>query len=283
MNLEKILEKSISPKAEVVTITPEYASRVLEQNKINPRGGIHENAVIDYAAAMEAGLWQLTGQPIIFDNNGVLLDGFHRMHAAVLSQKSFTTLVVINVGNQVKSDIDAGRPRTIAQRLSLPRHVVDVLTIVAELSGFTSRNCQFVKKTLVETLAETPLGESAKLIVMPKGGNLKYIRMAPFRLGLCMSNLEHGNIDFILDGLDKIRKRQYEDMDKTLQTLCRQIELGNIPRAGRKRDTVLDIAARAFKTFDPRSRNLNIIKISDLEKEHILNRISSYLPRVKQS
>lgn len=77
---------------EVVHVTPELAARWLERNhrhrKIDPR------RVRRYAKQMTAGTWSLNGKTLVFDAEGMLLGGQHRLTACVESGVGFTTLVV---------------------------------------------------------------------------------------------------------------------------------------------------------------------------------------------
>lgn len=66
-------------KTEIVNLTPDIASRMLNTNQRNRP--LKNNVVKQYAAAMLRGEWKLNGETIIISRDGNLLDGQHRISA----------------------------------------------------------------------------------------------------------------------------------------------------------------------------------------------------------
>ncbi len=86
----------------VEDIGPEKAREYLKKNVNNPRGGSMNRTVIKgYAEDMKAGLWQLNGEAIIFDEDGFLKDGQHRLAAIIMSRATIRTVVIRGVGSDV--------------------------------------------------------------------------------------------------------------------------------------------------------------------------------------
>lgn len=82
-------------KATVQMITPETAKRMYDTSRGNRT--IRKSAVDAYARDMKSGNWLLNGESICFDENGVLIDGHHRLLACISSGTAFETLVVREV------------------------------------------------------------------------------------------------------------------------------------------------------------------------------------------
>jgi len=63
--------------------------------------------------------WQATGQGLLFDTRGHLIDGQHRLYACLLSGVSFKTFVVIDVPEKAGlfAYVDNSRPRNAAAAL----------------------------------------------------------------------------------------------------------------------------------------------------------------------
>lgn len=80
---------------EVEEITPIRASEYLNNNAKHRE--INQRKVEKLAGDLENQNWQLNGKVIIFDSNGRLLNGQHRLSACVASGKTLTTLVVRGV------------------------------------------------------------------------------------------------------------------------------------------------------------------------------------------
>lgn len=101
--------------ARIEEINPEKARLMLENNTENFRP-LNANTVAGYVKSMLRGEWELNGSTIIFHENGILLDGQHRLKAAVLSGVTIKTVIVRGV--KVNAfHIDKGKNRNLAQWL----------------------------------------------------------------------------------------------------------------------------------------------------------------------
>src|SRR5262245_54107702 len=79
----------------VARITPDLAQELLRQNE-NIRS-IKQPVAMKYTADMLLDRWPLTGEPLIFDRDGKLRNGQHRLTACIRSDRPFVTLVVLGV------------------------------------------------------------------------------------------------------------------------------------------------------------------------------------------
>jgi hypothetical protein len=100
--------------AGVETITPDRARAYLVFSNDGNRKLVNL-VVARYAADMIAGRWDLTGEPIIFDDTGRLIDGHHRLHAIVRSDIPIQFLVVRGASEQSVNRIDTGMARSPGQ------------------------------------------------------------------------------------------------------------------------------------------------------------------------
>lgn len=100
----------------VETITPVRAEAMLGTNYDNR--SLREAHVVKYASDMAAGIWPENGSAIVFDADGNLIDGQHRLAACVQSGAAFTTLVVRDVPRMTQNTIDDGVKRTISDRFA---------------------------------------------------------------------------------------------------------------------------------------------------------------------
>lgn len=100
----------------VMAVTPEIAKQWLKTNTGNFRK-LDMRRVTLYSKEMAAGQWQLNGETIKFDSDGMLLDGQHRLHAVVESGATVEMLVVNNVTASAVS-MDRGKPRSLSQWLT---------------------------------------------------------------------------------------------------------------------------------------------------------------------
>lgn len=102
---------------DIVTITPSMAKKLLERNPTNRPIKAHH--VAEIARDMLKGDWQVNGDTIRLDKDGMLIDGQHRLSACVLSGVSFVSVVVSGLPPNVRETIDGGSKRSFGDRLSM--------------------------------------------------------------------------------------------------------------------------------------------------------------------
>lgn len=104
-------------KTAIETITPEIAKAYLEHNTTNRNP--NKNQVAYYARMMSEGKWVLNGESIIFDSEGNLIDGQHRLMAVVLANTPIQAIVVRDVEHEAFITIDRGKTRSISDAFSI--------------------------------------------------------------------------------------------------------------------------------------------------------------------
>ena len=75
--------------------------------------------VKSYALSMKQGKWMLNGEPIVFDVDGVLLNGHHRLHAIIMADVPVQTFVTRGVEPESFTTFDCGRHRTVGQLIGM--------------------------------------------------------------------------------------------------------------------------------------------------------------------
>jgi hypothetical protein len=100
-------------------ITPEIAINLLRRNKPGANRWIDPATVYYYAQQMARDDWKETGQGILVDKEGWLLDGQHRLYALLISGTAITSFVVTDVkpAPNLFVYIDNARTRTAATAL----------------------------------------------------------------------------------------------------------------------------------------------------------------------
>lgn len=99
-------------KTGVELITPEIARDYLKANTANrPMSNVHIERI---AQQMAKGQFILNGESIIFSDEGVLMQGQHRLAACIKSNTSFQTVVVRGIPYNAFFTLDSGRARSIS-------------------------------------------------------------------------------------------------------------------------------------------------------------------------
>jgi hypothetical protein len=126
-----------------MTISPAMAELMLEHNTGNR--SLSAVGVKTFAAAMKAGDWRLTGQPIIFSKDGALNDGQHRLSAIVAAGVSIRSDVRFGVDRSAFLATDIGRKRTAGDGLSIAGEKNACVTAAAIrlASSFDARDYTF--------------------------------------------------------------------------------------------------------------------------------------------
>lgn len=108
MTAQPVTLKNPKSTSRWIIVTPELATRWLEENNWNNRP-VRDAWVTRLAADMTAGKWRgQNGEAIKFDTAGRLVDGQHRLWACVVSGKAFESLLVEGVEPEDYSTIDIG-------------------------------------------------------------------------------------------------------------------------------------------------------------------------------
>jgi len=100
-------------------IGPDIALNLLRRNRPGANRPLNPSTVFYYAHQMARGDWKKTGQPILIDNEGHLLDAQHRMYGVLVSGSTIDSYVVADVENQpgLFAYIDNAATRTPAAAL----------------------------------------------------------------------------------------------------------------------------------------------------------------------
>lgn len=104
--------KQPEQEMQLISVTPELAKSWLERNTNNRP--LSKWTVTQYANEMNAKTWRHpTGEPLIFDTNGVIQQGQHRLNALVLSGKTIEFWVLFNADPDDFRVIDSGKKRSV--------------------------------------------------------------------------------------------------------------------------------------------------------------------------
>lgn len=107
--IKRELEKKV--KFELKVITPTLASQWIKKNRKN-RKALSTTRVYSYAKQMLDGVWGFSGQPIIFSDTDMLLDGGGRLTAITLAHRPILSTVIYGIPEEAFVVMDAIKSRT---------------------------------------------------------------------------------------------------------------------------------------------------------------------------
>ena len=102
-------------KAELKTITPEIAAKMLEANTSNRP--LTEANVAGLVKEMKGGRWKVNGDMIRFSDSNIIIDGQHRLYAVVRSGITIQSWVMDGLPSDVFDTIDVGKRRSAGDTL----------------------------------------------------------------------------------------------------------------------------------------------------------------------
>lgn len=144
-------------EARFETIDPISAQQMLTHNSENRR--LEPKLVEFYADEMTAGRWIFDGAPIRFSNEGVLLDGQHRLSGVVASGTTQKFLVIYGLPKEAQDVMDVVRRRTAADMLTLYNET-DVMVLSA-----LARQILAWRKGQISTSTSIPTGRVSNVEV----------------------------------------------------------------------------------------------------------------------
>lgn len=108
------------PTVAIETVTPRKAKEWLQGNVDNRK--LRESRVLFMSGLLNEDEWELTGDAIVFDDKGILINGQHRLSALVVANKSAQFVVLRGVPSKAQEVMDQGLSRNLGDQLHR-RHV----------------------------------------------------------------------------------------------------------------------------------------------------------------
>ena len=102
-----------------IDIDPRLAVTLLRRNRPGANRKVDPGTSFFYGRQMAGGDWKATGQGLLFDRNGHLIDGQHRLYAILLSSTTVRMFVLTEIEAipNLFAYVDSSRPRTAATAL----------------------------------------------------------------------------------------------------------------------------------------------------------------------
>lgn len=107
----------MKPTVRIQTITPKMAEKMLDGNTHNRK--LREHRVIQYAQVLQGGEWELTGDCVVIDEDGVILNGQHRLSAVVTAEMPADMVVLRGIPRKTQDVMDTQMKRSIGDALRL--------------------------------------------------------------------------------------------------------------------------------------------------------------------
>jgi hypothetical protein len=239
----------------IQTITPEYASSILEScNKDNRT--LRSGWVDQLAAAIKRGEWVTTHQGLAFDESGELVDGQHRLMAVVVAKMPVQMMVSHNVPKSSFSVLDIGMKRSIADTTGLSTKTAEASRYVAGIV-FSSRNRSPAQ---VKNLADAGFGAVHDRLLSHCSSTLAYYSAAAMRTAACITVMDGHNEAYVFATYSSLILQTFEGASPIICAFAKQVNTGRVKSSTAQSDAL----ARGLKVFHPANKNLSrIIVVED--------------------
>lgn len=111
-------------EAQIVLVTPEMASDWLSHRTYDRNRRISKSVVGKYLADMKNGRWKTIRQGLIFDTEGKIIDGQHRLSAVANGELTVAFWIYPNESRDTFAVLDQGLKRQVSQLLGVPNSSV---------------------------------------------------------------------------------------------------------------------------------------------------------------
>lgn len=116
--LEEHWLDSSGERAAKLVISPEMAAWLLAER--NPRNRRLSSGLVErLTGVLKKGRWQVNGETLIFDWDGNLLNGQHRLTACVKAGTAITTWIIFGIDPEAFTTMDRGKSRNNSDDLGL--------------------------------------------------------------------------------------------------------------------------------------------------------------------
>lgn len=174
---------------EIMEITPEKAKEMLERN-FNNRS-INFKTVKMYAKQMFENNWDITGQAISFDTNGVLIDGQHRLAAICLANKPVKMLVATGLRRSLNYDNGKNRSPSESIYMATGRKYNKTITSAAGLA-IRIRDGNLSKKVSVDEIYKWIMKHEETLDALELLGRVEQTVSQASIILTCVTAFENG-------------------------------------------------------------------------------------------
>jgi len=243
-------------------ICPKKADEYLSLNSGNR--ALRKSHIAKLAAEMQQGLWQCTHQGIAFNDQGILVDGQHRLHAVKMSGVCVEMQVTrgVKTPDHLSLKIDLAARRSPGDLLRIPAKVASVITVLARMMN----GWNYVPISYVEECSKV-FSRDAQGICALSSSHLALIDSAPVKAA-AVAMLTLSKSSYVCEVMVRLNGQMYEQMTPIEHAYCKIC-------AARTYDTsdTYGTFAKALSVFDERNARANKVYLSELRYAEAKNAV----------
>ena len=267
----------MKPKTEIQKITPEIAKAYLATN-IGHQRNVTKSHVLHLKQAMEKDQWMMTGHPIVFDFEGRLIDGQHRLLAVIESGKSVDFLVVRGVHSDAFKAMDRGKIRSNGNMFAI--HGVENYVMVASATsgvlnyrralksndGKGGSLNSYTRPTTAELIEEYDANQAQYQDAVLVGNKIKRLMMpsvGAIVAALALIDAKHSNVS-VLSFWESFTEGANLSHGDPILTLKNRIMENAASKAKLSQNLLIMISIKAWNAY-VQNKSLKLLRVTDGE------------------
>lgn len=240
-------------KSEVVSVTPDLATKWLESNLDNRN--IRQSKVDEFAGAMKRGEWKITPQGIIFGRSGRLLDGQHRLWAAVQAGVTVELSVATDVDDDVYDVLDIGTKRSVADLYGLDKRHTEIANLLARMY-YSGKQKGKPTPHQVKEVGDA-IEPYTKALIEHCGSAARYFSSVQVRAAAVVAIARGAPQEYVLGLYAGMVRSQWHELPPVCSAFNRQVMDAAV------RGTHGGLFARACVVFDPDNAKLSRVLLKE--------------------
>lgn len=237
-------------------VTPALAKIILDRDNTKNRKYRRASQVEKLKREMLDGQFILLPDGLIFDEDGNLIQGQHRLDALLKSDLPGLVFIIWrNVTLNVFEKLDANVPRSFMDRNGTSREVQDIVNLIARIY-FGNSHSHTENKMILEWFQPEIDGFNSYVGTTKRRGGSQ----APVKVACLLRSIKNtAHAKWCHDQYRALVLRDYNVMENSVQSLNRQIEDGI---------TGWDLLIRAWRAFDYGRRNNIKVQVKDNSSDY---------------
>lgn len=237
-----------------IKMTPEMAAGLLAKNTNNRP--IRKYRVNEFIDIIKSGEWKTTHQGVALDQNGVLIDGQHRLEAIRKAGQTVEILVVEGLPPSARLAIDTHAKRSYSDILGTRKDLLNPCVFLTRI--WTSKNVP--SPVVVSSVAEVFMPFSERLHAAVNIAGQRVLSSTPLRAAAVL-HMALGREEYVLNLYRNMIEVNQEALPVVARSFMKQMMMTFGPYALGNKQRV--DAVRAWIVFNPDNADNQRVMVKD--------------------
>jgi hypothetical protein len=260
-SLYMLFDNKKKVETKLVRMTPDLAKKYLENNTSNRP--LRANGVTYIAGIIERGEWEVTHQGVAIDENGLFIDGQHRLHGIIKAGIAVDILVTTGISKKSYGVIDSQLPRNLSDKSQINKKAIEVLSFL--MNSFESIPRPTAQQAIDRYIFLEPLILAQQHRC---SANVRILSSAGFRAAAVINMIGSKDATFTLEAYYNLVSGNVTNLSRSGESLMKQIIKGTLIRdnigsriSGNQAQK--SVFTKAYFIFNEKNKNKTLLSIKD--------------------